>query len=197
LRWKVQSFHRDFSLKLWFANIRREEKENEEGYSSIGESLFDVNQIMSFKTFLQRVMDDDRLKDSCWNSEKREVELWENERFGGRFLFFVHHLPFNHVSQARILHLILHRLVRTTPSQPPPPLLLFHSLCRLPLLHSTSLTSLPKARTVHESPTEPITGLGFREPTGDMFGYLCVVTTNRILSYLTSVEELTVLPLPS
>jgi vacuolar protein sorting-associated protein 11 len=51
---------------------------------------------------------------------------------------------------------------------------------------STSLTSLPKARTVHESPTEPITGLGFREPTGDMSGYLYVVTTNRVLSYLAS-----------
>ena len=56
------------------------------------------------------------------------------------------------------------------------------------LASSTSLTSLPKARTVHESPTEPITGLGFREPTGDMFGYLYVVTTNRVLSYLASAR---------
>ncbi|KAF8881838.1 hypothetical protein CPB84DRAFT_1817224 [Gymnopilus junonius] len=32
---------------------------------------------------LQRVMDDDRLTDECWNSEMREVQLWENERFGG------------------------------------------------------------------------------------------------------------------
>lgn len=54
------------------------------------------------------------------------------------------------------------------------------------LASSTSLTSLPKARTVHESPTEPITGLGFREPIGDTLGYLYVVTTNRVLSYLTS-----------
>ena len=54
------------------------------------------------------------------------------------------------------------------------------------LASSTSLTSLPKARTVHESPTEPITGLGFREPIGDMLGYLYVVTTNRVLSYLAS-----------
>lgn len=54
------------------------------------------------------------------------------------------------------------------------------------LASSTSLTSLPKARTVHESPTEPITGLGFREPTGDLSGYLYVVTTNRVLSYLAS-----------
>lgn len=33
------------------------------------------------------------------------------------------------------------------------------------LSSSTTLTSLPKARTVFESPTEPITGLGFREPS--------------------------------
>ncbi|KAF9564199.1 hypothetical protein CPC08DRAFT_734571 [Agrocybe pediades] len=32
---------------------------------------------------LQRVMDDDRLSDECWNSEMREVYLWENERYGG------------------------------------------------------------------------------------------------------------------
>ncbi|KIM41141.1 hypothetical protein M413DRAFT_445856 [Hebeloma cylindrosporum] len=32
---------------------------------------------------LRRVMDDDRLSDECWNSEMREVQLWENERFGG------------------------------------------------------------------------------------------------------------------
>jgi hypothetical protein len=29
---------------------------------------------------------------------------------------------------------------------------------------SASLTALPKPKTIHESPTEPITGLGFREP---------------------------------
>ena len=60
------------------------------------------------------------------------------------------------------------------------------------LASSTSLTSLPKARTVHESPTEPITGLGFREPTDDMSGYLYVVTTNRVLSYLVSSTSATV-----
>ena len=88
LTWNVKSFYRDFPLRLWFAKTRPEEKENEEGYSSIEESLSDVNPIISFKTFLQRVIDDDRLSDSCWNSEMREVELWENERFGGRFFCF-------------------------------------------------------------------------------------------------------------
>ena len=83
------------------------------------------------------VIDDNRLSDSCWNSEMREVELWENERFGGRFFFFVHRFPFFYeFSQAQILLLILHpRLVRAPLSQPPPLLPLFHSLSRLPLLH--------------------------------------------------------------
>ena len=44
-----------------------------------------MNSLILVKSFLQRVMDDDRLSDSCWNAEMREVELWENERFGGRF----------------------------------------------------------------------------------------------------------------
>ncbi|KAJ2919879.1 hypothetical protein MD484_g584, partial [Candolleomyces efflorescens] len=64
------------------------------------------------------------------------------------------------------------------------------------LSSSTSLTSLPKHRIVHESPTEPITGLGFREPTTDDSPannnnsnnnnnnlYLFIVTTNRVLCY--------------
>ena len=44
---------------------------------------------------VRRLLDDDRLSDECWNSELREVQLWENERFGGMsfrafnsFLFF-------------------------------------------------------------------------------------------------------------
>jgi hypothetical protein len=125
-------------LKLWFANTR-EEKESEEGYSSsIGENIPDVHPVISFKTFLQRLIDDDRLTDSCWNSEMREVELWENERFGGRFLvfFFRHQFPFNQFSQAQILLLIPYpRPVRAPPSQLPPLLLLFQSLSRLRLLH--------------------------------------------------------------
>ncbi|KAG9036460.1 hypothetical protein FRB95_008758 [Tulasnella sp. JGI-2019a] len=53
---------------------------------------------------------------------------------------------------------------------------------------STSLTALPKPKTVHESPTEPITGLGFREPNlplkpGDVLD-LFIVTTNRVLCYI-------------
>jgi len=32
---------------------------------------------------VRRAIDDDRLSDECWNSEMREVQLWENERFGG------------------------------------------------------------------------------------------------------------------
>jgi hypothetical protein len=55
------------------------------------------------------------------------------------------------------------------------------------LASSNSLTSLPKNRIVHESPTEPITGLGFREPTSEIPNlYLFIITTNRVLSYQAS-----------
>ena len=52
------------------------------------------------------------------------------------------------------------------------------------LSSSNSLTSVPKPRTIHESPTEPITGLGFKEPTEEIPSLYCfIVTTNRVLSY--------------
>jgi vacuolar protein sorting-associated protein 11 len=50
-------------------------------------------------------------------------------------------------------------------------------------------SALPKPKTMHESPTEPITGLGFREPSSDEPSahlYLFVVTTNRVLAYQAS-----------
>lgn len=62
---------------------------------------------------------------------------------------------------------------------------------------SNSLTALPKPKTIHESPTEPITGLGFREPQLSALAshdkekerekeslFLFIVTTNRVLSYI-------------
>ncbi|KAF8341147.1 hypothetical protein F5887DRAFT_976939 [Amanita rubescens] len=50
-----------------------------------GEELLVVGKSInaSVKTILQRVVDDDRLTDVCWQSEMREVELWENERYVG------------------------------------------------------------------------------------------------------------------
>jgi len=48
-----------------------------------GELLGEVSRPRPFSMILQRFMDDDRLRDGCWNSEMREVELWENERYGG------------------------------------------------------------------------------------------------------------------
>lgn len=72
---------------------------------------------------------------------------------------------------------------------------------------SGSLTALPKPKVIHESPTEPITGLGFRESTPDgqseaalapadssdttksattrtpIETYLFIVTTNQVLLY--------------
>lgn len=78
------------------------------------------------------------------------------------------------------------------------------------------MTALPKPKTIHESPTEPITGLGFREPLApssfrthshdapldpsdeselsksdkekekDAALVLFIVTTNRVLAYVAS-----------
>jgi hypothetical protein len=57
------------------------------------------------------------------------------------------------------------------------------------LQSSSSLTSFPKHRIVHESPTEPITGLGFREASDDVpHIYLFIVTINRTLTYLASAK---------
>ena len=57
------------------------------------------------------------------------------------------------------------------------------------LQSSSSLTSLPKPRVIHESPTEPITGLGFREASEDVpHIYLFIVTTNRTLTYMASAR---------
>ncbi|KAJ3838462.1 hypothetical protein F5878DRAFT_652044 [Lentinula raphanica] len=75
------------------------------------------------------------------------------------------------------------------------------------LASSGSLTTLPKPRKIHESPTEPITGLGFREPITHTSAheldatpkhsreptdhtnpnlYLFIVTTNHVLVHQAS-----------
>ena len=82
LTWKVQSLQPVFMLK----SSKPKENKSEDS-SCIGRGVSDVNPVIWIKTFLQRVIDDDRLSDSCWNSEMREVELWENERFEGVFFF--------------------------------------------------------------------------------------------------------------
>ena len=52
---------------------------------------------------------------------------------------------------------------------------------------SGSLGTLPKPRVVHESANEPVTGLGFREPTAESPNtHLFIVTTNRVLCYQAS-----------
>lgn len=65
--------------------------------------------------------------------------------------------------------------------------LLYRQLDQSIFSGSTSLTALPKARIVRESPTEPVTGLGFKEPTEENPNvYLFIVTTNNVLSYQAS-----------
>ncbi|KAH9910785.1 uncharacterized protein BXZ73DRAFT_93587 [Epithele typhae] len=52
---------------------------------------------------------------------------------------------------------------------------------------SGSLSTLPKPRVIHESSTEPVTGLGFREPSDDSPNiYLFIVTIGRVLCYQAS-----------
>ena len=53
---------------------------------------------------------------------------------------------------------------------------------------SNGLTALPKPRTIYESPQDPITGLGFREPDEgeDPHLYLFIVTLNHVLVYKAS-----------
>ncbi|TDL21592.1 hypothetical protein BD410DRAFT_789710 [Rickenella mellea] len=65
--------------------------------------------------------------------------------------------------------------------------LLFRHIDQSIFSGSTSLTALPKPRIIHESPTEPITGLGFREPTEEsQHLFLFIVTINRVLCYQAS-----------
>ncbi|KAF8575784.1 hypothetical protein K439DRAFT_1397850 [Ramaria rubella] len=57
------------------------------------------------------------------------------------------------------------------------------------LQSSSSLTSLPKPRVIHESAAEPITGLGFREASEEIpHVHLFIVTINRTLVYIASAK---------
>lgn len=52
---------------------------------------------------------------------------------------------------------------------------------------SASLTAIPKPRIVHESTAEPVTAVGFREPSDETPAtYLFIATTNRVLVYQAS-----------
>jgi hypothetical protein len=65
--------------------------------------------------------------------------------------------------------------------------LLYRQLDQSIFSGSTSLTALPKGKVVRDSPTEPVTGLGFKEPTEENPNvYLFIVTTNNVLSYQAS-----------
>lgn len=49
---------------------------------------------------------------------------------------------------------------------------------------STSLTSVPKPRVILEGSGDPVTGLGFREPTTDNANVsLFIVTLNQVMNY--------------
>ena len=49
---------------------------------------------------------------------------------------------------------------------------------------SSNLATVPKPRAIHESPADPITGLGFKEPDEENpNAYLFIVTLTHVLSY--------------
>jgi hypothetical protein len=117
------------SFPLEIVVCKNKEKENEEGYSSS-----DVNPIISFKTSLQRVMDDDRLirvgiqreKWSCGKTRDLEAS------------FVFSFINFRLISLHRLRScssFYITRPVKTPPSQLQPPRLLLHSLSRFPFLH--------------------------------------------------------------
>lgn len=81
---RVNAYKRWLELRFnqrWSAKIQSEGEERDE------ESWVRKWRYAALKTIVQRVVDDDRLTDVCWRSEMREVELWENERYVGEFLF--------------------------------------------------------------------------------------------------------------
>ena len=89
-------------LKSWVTTVTKEKKkeeEEEEDSLVVGKSRY-----ASVQTIFQRVVDDDRLTDACWQSEMREVELWENERYVGEYMllqFPASSNYYNHDSQVR------------------------------------------------------------------------------------------------
>jgi hypothetical protein len=62
-------------VRLWF---RWKEEGTEQGQSGRRRRRWSSK---SIRALAACVMDDDRLKDRHWNTEMREVELWENERW--------------------------------------------------------------------------------------------------------------------
>ncbi len=66
-------------------------------------------------------------------------------------------------------------------------MLLYRHLDQSIFSGSTTLTALPKPRAILEGNTDPITGLGFREPTEDTPNvYLFIVTISHVLTYQAS-----------
>ncbi|KAJ3511622.1 hypothetical protein NLJ89_g3990 [Agrocybe chaxingu] len=87
-----------FLLGLWPVILKHAQEAKETALCALGHkrpptppvdylaqdaSSSDSSPPLPFGMVLQRLMDDDRLTDVCWTSELREVELWENERYGG------------------------------------------------------------------------------------------------------------------
>jgi len=71
----------DLSEGLWVRLWVWGKKEGEEGRIQSQGGRRRRWSSKSIRAFAARIMDDDRLEDRHWNTEMREVELWENERW--------------------------------------------------------------------------------------------------------------------
>ena len=72
-----------FNQRWSNGRIKGETKIQNEDEEERGKLLVGKGRCAALKTIAQRVVDNDRLTDGCWQSEMREVELWENERYVG------------------------------------------------------------------------------------------------------------------
>ncbi|KAF8677887.1 hypothetical protein AX14_004745 [Amanita brunnescens Koide BX004] len=72
-----------FNQRWSNGRIKGETKIQNEDEEECGKLLVGKGRCAALKTIAQRVVDNDRLTDGCWQSEMREVELWENERYVG------------------------------------------------------------------------------------------------------------------
>ena len=80
-------------LRLWKGKkgereVMKADQDDEDGVGGgVGDG--DINKMipLPLSMVVRRLIDDDRLSDKCWNSELREVQLWENERFSGESYF--------------------------------------------------------------------------------------------------------------
>ncbi|KAF8632034.1 hypothetical protein AX15_002080 [Amanita polypyramis BW_CC] len=92
-RWRLLRGWDPRNAQLDHSVVEGETNENENGNggdpgedetgNDNDELILGKSRYAGLKTLIQRIIDNDRLPDACWNADLREVELWENERYAG------------------------------------------------------------------------------------------------------------------